>query len=238
MQDRWPKRPRRLARVLAGVVTLTLALGWSATGFAQNAEDEEDVPLDTKLMRQLLKDLGLRRNEAGIDYRERAPLVVPPNRNFLPPPQKEDSVVSNPAWPKDPDLAKEKTAVVKKKGPNRTAAESMDADGRPLSRSELERGRVAGAGMGPPQNPDDSARALRPSELGTKNLFTDMWSNVTNSFSDKTEVGTFTGEPSRDSLTEPPIGYQTPSPSQPYGLTPKNSKGKALTPEDRAVGTN
>ena len=28
----------------------------------------------------------------------------------------------------------------------------------------------------------------------------------------------FTGEPARASLTDPPPGYQTPSPDQPYGL--------------------
>ena len=33
------------------------------------------------------------------------------------------------------------------------------------------------------------------------------------------ETGTFTNEPSRNTLTEPPPGYQTPSPAQPYGVT-------------------
>ena len=37
------------------------------------------------------------------------------------------------------------------------------------------------------------------------------------------EVAKFTSEPPRASLTEPPPGYQTPSPDQPYGL------GKATT---------
>jgi len=78
-----------------------------------------------------------------------------------------------------------------------------------------------------------SARAMRPSELGSKSFFSDIFST----FSDKGETGTFNGEPARESLTAPPAGYQTPSPAQPYGLAPKKAKAKAATVEDRAEGT-
>ena len=44
----------------------------------------------------------------------------------------------------------------------------------------------------------------------------------------KEEAAKFTGEPPRASLTEPPPGYQTPSPDQPYGV------GKAA-PESRPI---
>ena len=154
------------------------------------------MPLDTKLMRQFLKDLGLRRDGEGIDYRERAPLVVPPSRN-LPPPQSEASVTANPAWPKDPDAQQRKVEAAQEKaaqpdcgrnhGSGRTAA---------FRRAELDRGKIApgtSANAGSPQNPDESARAMRPSELGSKSFFSDIFS----SFSDKEETGTFTGEPPR-----------------------------------------
>jgi len=236
MGHRNPNGRRRIAA--AAAVGLAVALATVASGpssFAQSAAEDEDVPLDTKLMRQFLKDLGLRRDGEGIDYRERAPLVVPPSRN-LPPPQSEASVTANPAWPKDPDAQQRKVEAAKKKLPNRTAAETMEAEGRPISRSELDRGKIApgtSANAGGPQYPDESARAMRPSELGSKSFFSDIFS----SFSDKGETGTFTGEPTRESLTAPPAGYQTPSPAQPYGLAPKQAKGKAATVEDRAAGT-
>ena len=129
MRHRNLNRQRRIAAAAAvalAVALTTVAGGTSA--FAQSASEDEDVPLDTKLMRQFLKDLGLRRDGEGIDYRERAPLVVPPSRN-LPPPQDSASVTANPAWPKDPDVQQRKAEATKKKLPNRTAAETMEAEG-------------------------------------------------------------------------------------------------------------
>jgi hypothetical protein len=241
MRDQNPKR-RRLAAagltsaVLAGVLAMVLALGWSAgSAFAQNADEDDDTPMDTKLFRQWMKDLGLQREGEGIEYRERAPLVVPPTRN-LPPPQSDAAVTANPAWPKDPDVKQRKVAAAKKKLPNKTAAETMDAEGRPLSRDELERGRVAaGTPSSSSQTPDEAARALKPSELGSKNIFTNMFSAFG---PEKAEEAQFTGEPQRGSLTAPPPGYQVPSPNQPYGISPKaaEANGKAMTLEDRAEG--
>ena len=52
---------------------------------------------------------------------------------------------------------------------------------------------------------------MSPKELGSNGIFSPI-------FSTKEEYATFTGEPVRSSLTEPPPGYRTPSPNQPYGL--------------------
>jgi hypothetical protein len=49
----------------------------------------------------------------------------------------------------------------------------------------------------------------------------------------------FTGEPARTSLTEPPPGYQTPSPEQPYGQGRADSAPKAgNATDDRVQGAN
>ena len=236
MRDRHPKRQRRTAAAVA--VTLAVALATACGAGGAFAEEDEDLPLDTKLMRQFLKDLGLRRDGEGIDFRERAPLVVPPSRN-LPPPQSEAAVTANPAWPKDPDAKQRKVETVKKKQPNRTAAEAMEAEGRPISRSELDRGKVAaGTPSGGSQTPEEGSRPLRPDELGSKGLINkNFFSEVFSTFTpDKAETATFTGEPVRDTLTAPPAGYQTPSPNQPYGVGPKGATGKALTLEQRTSG--
>jgi hypothetical protein len=58
------------------------------------------------------------------------------------------------------------------------------------------------------------------------------------SFKKDGESATFTGEPPRSSLTEPPPGYQTPSPNQRYGIGPERNKAKALTLEERTTPSN
>jgi hypothetical protein len=230
MRNRVPTRRRRSAAALAG--TLALALAMAAGMGNALAEDEEEVPWDTKILRQFLKDLGLQRDGEQIEYRERAPLVVPPSRN-LPPPQAAGALNSNPAWPNDPDVRQRKADTTNKKKPYRSAAEATIEDARPLSRSELEVGRIpAGTGSAKRgQTPEESARPMRPAELGSKSIFSGMFSSFG---PDKGETGTFTSEPARESLTAPPPGYQTPSPNQPYGLAP--AKPQAAKPEDRLTG--
>jgi hypothetical protein len=62
---------------------------------------------------------------------------------------------------------------------------------------------------------EGSAQPSTNAELGSKgflNMFkTGFWAS-------KEEYTPFTGEPQRSSLTEPPPGYRTPSPNQPYGV--------------------
>jgi hypothetical protein len=72
-------------------------------------------------------------------------------------------------------------------------------------------------------SPEKSASPFSPTELGYKGgLF---------SFGKNEEKGVrFTGERARASLTEPPTGYQTPSPDQPYGAG--KAKAASNTTED------
>ena len=161
---------------------------------------------------------------------------MPPSRN-LPPPQSDSVAASNPAWPKDPDVKQRKQDAAKKKQPNKSAAEAAEAEARPLPRDQLERGRSSTqAGGTVTKDADaDASRPLRPNELGSKSLFSNIFSSAP--WADKTETGTFTGEPTRDNLTAPPSGYQTPSPNQPYGLSPRDdTKVKVPTFQDRTAG--
>ena len=63
---------------------MAVVVGSAGTG-AYAADDGEDELLDVKIFRGLLKGLGLRKDEAAIDYRERSPLVVPPSKELPPP---------------------------------------------------------------------------------------------------------------------------------------------------------
>jgi hypothetical protein len=236
MRDRYQRRA-------VAAVALALAISASAgAAFAQEAtEEDETVPLDTKIFRQLMKDWGFRRDGdavGGIDYRERAPLVLPPNR-ALPPPQSEATgSIKNPAWPVDPDVKRRKQEAAAEKAKLKGGI-SAEEQSRALRPSELNARRAPGEGgdggaNGPARSVEDSQRLMSPSELGTKNPLGSLFSSF--SPNKKTETAPFTGEPPRASMTEPPSGYQTPSPSQPYGLGPAKDTYTVPKPEDAAVG--
>jgi len=63
------------------------------------------------------------------------------------------------------------------------------------------------------------------SELNSKSIF-----NLKGLMGSKEEYAKFTNEPARGSLTEPPPGYRTPSPTQPYGVG--RAKTQAINPMD------
>jgi hypothetical protein len=176
-------------------------------------------------MRNIMDGLGFKRDgEAGINYQERAPLVIPPSRELMPPEQR-DAAAANPAWPKDPDVERRRTQAAMER--NRNVSDEREREQNPLRPDQLTPGARANKRQQAART-DDGYQApasgfssqLPPSELGYKGtLFDAMFGTK------KDEQAKFTGEPPRTSLTEPPAGYQTPSPDQPYGL----AKGAAPT---------
>jgi hypothetical protein len=233
MRNRYPNRQR--AAAFAGILAVVLAMAFGAgTAFA---EDDDDVPLDTKLMRRFMKELGFRGGDEGVEYRERAPLVVPPSRN-LPPPQSEASVTRDPAWPKDPDVARRKAESAAEKAKlQRSGGDNVIESARALRPDEM-KGKPGAASSGSePVRPsaEEAARPLNPSQLGgSKNWFNSLASTFG---VQRPETAPFTGEPPRTTMTAPPPGYQTPSPNQPYGLGVEWQKAKPATTESRMEPT-
>src|SRR5471032_2547683 len=71
--------------------------------------DDDNVPLDTKIIRGILEGFGLRRDGSeSISYGERAPLVLPPSHALPPPENSGAALANNPAWPVDPDVKRRK----------------------------------------------------------------------------------------------------------------------------------
>jgi hypothetical protein len=207
-----------LASMAALSIVFVLAGPMASAVHAADDDDEEDS-IETKFIKQFF---GVD-NRGSIDYKERPPLVVPPNLNNLPKPE-ANAVVNTPAWPKNPEeVERKKRAAVQKNQRRRTSEE----DDRPLTPAELELGRRAGAGRvqnptGPQDAEADGRRILAPNELGTKgSLLQSLFKD-----NSKPEVAQFKGEPARSNLVEPPPGYRTPSAAQPYGLTPRQEKAK------------
>jgi hypothetical protein len=218
----------------ASALGLALAAGVLVLPAPASAADD-DVPLDSKIFRGILEGLGLRKDGEAINYQERAPLVIPQGRT-LPPPEKAGAALAhNPAWPNDPDVKRKKLEIdqASKRG---SASDLVLKEERPMREDELTPGpkpRTATRGKPTPDGANETyGGRLSPDELGTKKgLFSKMFGKQ-----EEEESAKFIGERPRTSLTEPPPGYQTPSPDQPYGLGKSNAKPKAFNYEiDRAT---
>jgi hypothetical protein len=189
---------------------------------ARAGDDGDDAP-DTKFFRGLLEGIGLEREGSGndINYHERSPLVIPPART-LPPPEKASNE-ANPNWPIDPEVKREKAIKAARRNQKAPSIQAED-DARPLRPDQLDGPRYESARNRDAMREQDSARPFKPSTLGYKGgLFDNMFGKQ-----DDKDNGRFIGEPPRASLTDPPVGYQTPSPNQPYGLGKEVERPKAF----------
>ena len=222
-------QPTRLTvKFTAGALGLALVAAALAFPAPARAADEE-VPLDTRILRGVLESLGLKKDDGpGIDYQERSPLVIPPSRD-LPPPESAGAAAKNPAWPNDPDIARARAEAARAR--NRNVEAEILREQNPLRPDEMTPGakygtpvprREAAPGTGEDSPSITGHYALSPKELGTRDLLSNMFSTKRSA-----DVGRFTGEPARTSLTQPPPGYQVPSPDQPYGLGKETIKPKA-----------
>jgi hypothetical protein len=212
-------RALRLAVVALGVGLVMTA----GVARAQDA-DEDDKTFEEKIIEGIMKGVGgTNMDNQGIDYRERSPLVVPP-RIDLPPPVAATKEVNAANWPKDPDEARRKAAIARRKKENKDPVEAS----RVLSPSELNAARTAPPDRtdNTPVQPGNSANnpILSPSQLGYEGGFSGLFGG------NKAEVAPFKAEPPREALTQPPAGYQTPSPNFAYGTGPKESLNKEYNP--------
>jgi hypothetical protein len=226
-------RNRKFASLALGATFGVLLVVASGVSAAYAADDDEDMLPDEKFFRSFMRHLGLRNGqEAGLDARERPPLVVPPTRDLPQPVTTTGSITAkNPAWPVDPDEVKR---AADRKARAQRKAYNPETDQNQLLPSQLGQ-RSDKPAVKTSEGPDHSPE-LTPSQLGYTG---GLWNSVTGIFSkDKPmETAKFVREPSRSALTDPPSGYRTPSPDQPYGVNAGYDKGKAKTMQDRQTET-
>jgi hypothetical protein len=212
-------RGLKLAVAMMGVGLVLTA------GAARAADDDEDdQTFEEKIIEGIMAGIGGTNMEnRGIEYRERSPLVVPPKLD-LPPPTSAAAEAPVPNWPKDPDVQRRKAAAVARKKENKDPREAA----RILTPAELAAGKTASAdrASNDPIQPGatNTNLILSPSELGFKGGFGSLFGG------NKMETAPFKGEPTRESLTQPPSGYQTPSPNFAYGTGPRESLNKEYNP--------
>jgi hypothetical protein len=198
------RRSKLLRIALSGAVAVLAVCACSAA-----RAGDDDVSSKQSFTDKFMNTLGLKNPfdpQYGINYSERSPLVVPPTRT-LPAPVSANAMPA-PNWPKDPDIRKRQAAKDYDK-PEIRPYDSVEHSARALTPAELGVGR-AGSTVPAPGVGEQTTR-----DTGTKkSLFSFDWLK-------QEQYATFTGEPARASLTDPPPGYQTPSPDQPYGIAPE-----------------
>jgi hypothetical protein len=224
--SRWMVQISRLTVPALRVAVIALGVGLLITAGAARAEDDEDddKTFEEKIIEGLMAGIGGTNMEnRGIDYRERSPLVVPPKLD-LRPPEGAKAEIKAPNWPKDPDEARRKAAIAARKKDNKDPREAA----RILTPSELNAAKsTPGARTNnDPVQPGNSLNnpMLSPAQLGYSGGLGGLFRGNT------TETAPFKGEPSRESLTQPPPGYQTPSPNFAYGTGPRESLNKEYNP--------
>jgi hypothetical protein len=194
-----PVAPKRHVWMPVKQVALAGALGLlAAAGLSPDAARAQDTGGDGTLFGSMLKGLGIG-GENNIEYRERPPLVVPPTRD-LPPPQAA-SAARNPNWPVDP-----KTGDVPKKGNQVRDLDRLPVPQRPAVPSVAIATPATPSAGGPDQTP-----APPPSEPG---FFGKLFS------SSDVPANAVIPVPTRKTLTEPPLDYESPSTTQPYAAGP------------------
>ncbi len=218
--------PGALSRALRlAVIAVGIGLVMTAGAARAQDDDEDDKTFEEKIIEGIMAGIGgTNMDNRGIEYRERSPLVVPPKLD-LPPPAAASNEVKAPNWPKDPDEARRKAAIAARKKDNKDPREAS----RVLMPSELDKRAPKKSTAGsdsvdqPGGNPGANA-VLSPSQLGYSGGFSGLFGG------NKAETAPFKGEPTRESLTQPPSGYQTPSPNFAYGTGPKESLNKEYNP--------
>ena len=206
-------------KLSAVVLGIGLVMSTGAARAGDDGDDDDDMTFEEKLIDNLMSGIGAKSMEKkGIEYRELSPLVVPPKLDLPPPAGTEAKNAPN--WPKDPDEKRRKEAIAQRKKAVK-ATENWQA-AQPLTPAEMKAGQVAAAprtSNDPIQPGTNGNPSLSPAELGYTGGLWNMMKGGNSS-----ESKQFTTEPPRQSLVEPPPGYQTPSPNYAYGAGPDKSR--------------
>lgn len=177
---------RARASTTAVLFSAALVIGASMCTVPASAQDAKGG------LEGMLSHFGVKveKDEEAIDYRPRAPLVVPPSRN-LPAPQE---AVRDPAWPKDPGIDAQRRAALDSRRPAPQA--------NPPSRPEpAPKEQQAG-----PAKPDEHEGECLLNDTGPRSCLRVFRTFFGADEADKPKSGE---EPTRKLLTEPPAGYRT-----------------------------
>lgn len=167
-------------------------LGGVIAGVSVNSDEAR---AEDNMFGSILGAIGLTSDAPEIEYRERSPLVVPPKIKL--PKPKDTASANSAAWPKDPDIERQKAAELEANAPR------VDP-GKPLTIQEIRAGRRPGAGIESDYNPVGNRKdpKLTPQEMAEINASLKKYNESTLQASASTE---------RQWLTDPPNVYRKPA---------------------------
>lgn len=169
-----------------------------------------------------------------IDYRERAPLVVPPNQQSLRPPQEAippDQRRAN--WPQDPDVLERRRAAERASKP--VMVDSVTGREMPVRRmtlDEIRAGRISGAEV--PQR-GEVARAPLDFRNPAGNVIDGVQGlremDRRDAASGANSGNLSRAEPRREFLTDPPGGLRQPAANAAFRATREGQVGPREEPK-------
>jgi hypothetical protein len=196
----------RRSALAAACAALLLGFGPSQSAIALDDGDENIFNTLTNVIGFGPFSIDKPDDKPVIQYRERPPLVLPPNLSQLPPPSAQVGE-RNQAWPQDFDKTRSQ-----KQAQERIRRSRDDAD-KPMSVEEMRKGRIAG---GQQRNPG----AENCDEGGLERLCNpgDFWGKLKSvrATADTSKDLVAGQEPARRNLTEPPAGLRKPTTAVKY----------------------
>ena len=181
--------------VLAALAAAFLCIGGALPALALD-DDGKEPPWKTLFS---LTGLGGKETDAEIDYRDRAPLVLPPKSGAGLRPPLEAGPQRGANWPQDPDVLRRAKAIADAKVP----VKSIGNGSTQMSKDELLAGRTSGPA--PIFNP------ATDSYNGRVWLNPDVIRSQQREVKGKESVLAVGIEPDRQNLTQPPPGYRKPT---------------------------
>ncbi len=163
-----------------------------------------------------------------IDYRERAPLVVPPSTNLRPPVENGAPDQRRANWPQDPDVAARRKAAADARKPVMVDSVTGHEIGGPVRRltpEQIRAGRVAGQEVTTvPQRPRYDDKDFH-NVMGGLATLREMDKQTAASDGNLDRL-----EPRREFLTDPPVGLRRPADNAPFRATREGALGPRAEP--------
>jgi hypothetical protein len=217
---------------LAWLGALGLVVLMSLASGNARAEDEPSSlwSVDKKIIYEVLRSFGMtpkRTLEDQFEFPERAPLEVPSSR--VPPPPQTTSAARVDA----------NAGQAAKKPPVRRKDIDPDRFTDTLHPSELAATRAAPAAPSRPAGEPGMSDTVPPAQLGSSGgLFGGLFGGNNSRQPEQRQVDTSDAEPPPRRLIDPPAGYLSPAPGQPYGTAPVANAPRPTKPADHALGDN